>query len=75
MQGVQGIVVAGTGNGTLHHALEAALLRAQDAGVRVLRATRCAAGPALGVTALPSAGSLSPVQARVELLLQLMGPA
>jgi L-asparaginase len=71
-QGVHGIVVAGTGNGTLHHALEAALLRAQGAGVRVLRGTRCAAGPALGVTALPSAGTLSPVQARVELLLQLL---
>jgi L-asparaginase len=31
-QGVQGIVVAGTGNGAVHHALEAALLRAQGAG-------------------------------------------
>jgi L-asparaginase len=28
VQGVQGIVAAGTGNGTLHHELEAALLRA-----------------------------------------------
>ncbi|HZT54889.1 MAG TPA: asparaginase, partial [Burkholderiaceae bacterium] len=39
--GVQGIVVAATGNGTVHHALEAALLDAQAAGVAVLRATRC----------------------------------
>jgi L-asparaginase len=74
-QGVNGIVVAGTGNGTLHQALGAALLRAQAAGVRVLRATRCAAGPALGETALASAGTLSAVQARVELLLQLLGNA
>ncbi len=31
-QGVQGLVVAGTGNGSLHHELEAALLKAQAAG-------------------------------------------
>ena len=70
--GVHGIVAAGTGNGTLHHDLEAALLRAQAAGVRVLRATRCAAGSVIGEAALPSAGALSAVQARVELLLQLL---
>lgn len=74
-EGVAGIVAAGTGNGTLHRELEAALLRAQAAGVRVLRSTRCAAGPVIGEAALPSAGALSPWQARVELLLQLMGPA
>jgi L-asparaginase len=72
---VAGIVAAGTGNGTLHRDLEAALLRAQAAGVRVLRTTRCAAGPVLGEAALPSAGTLSPWQARVELLLQLLGQA
>jgi L-asparaginase len=74
-QRVAGIVVAGTGNGTLHRELEAALRRAQAAGVRLLRCTRCAAGPVLGDGALPSAGALSPWQARVELLLQLLGPA
>ena len=71
-QGVDGIVAAGTGNGTLHRDLEAALLRAQSAGTRVLRCTRCAAGPVLGQTPLRSAGSLSAPQARVELLLQLL---
>lgn len=71
-QGVAGIVVAGTGNGTVHHALEAALQRAQAAGVRVLRSTRCAAGPVIGEGTLPSAGTLSPWQARVELMLQLL---
>jgi L-asparaginase len=71
-QGVHGIVVAGTGNGSLHRELEAALLRAQSAGVQVLRSTRCAAGPVIGQALLRSAGTLSPVQARVELLLQLL---
>lgn len=70
-QGVQGIVVAGTGNGTLSERLTAALVRAQAQGVRVLRSTRCDAGPVIG-GALPSAGALSPVKARVELLLQLL---
>jgi L-asparaginase len=41
---VRGLVLAATGNGTLHHALEAAALKAQDAGVAVLRATRCING-------------------------------
>jgi L-asparaginase len=71
-QGVKGIVAAGTGNGTLHRDLEAALLRAQAAGVRVLRSTRCAAGPVIGSALLGSAGTLSPVQARIELLLGLL---
>jgi L-asparaginase len=74
-QGVQGIVVAGTGSGTVHRSLEAALLHSQASGVRLLRGTRCAAGSALGRAALPSAGTLSAVQARVELLLQLLGAA
>jgi len=72
-QGVAGIVVAGTGNGTLSVPLEAALQRAQAAGLRVLRSTRCAAGPVIGAdSSLPSAAALSAVQARIELLLQLL---
>ena len=74
-QGVHGIVAAGTGNGTLHRDLEAALLRAQAQGVRVLRASRCAAGPVLGNEPLRSSGNLSAVQARIELLLELLGAA
>jgi L-asparaginase len=66
-----GLVVAGTGNGTLSQPLTAALRQAQLEGVAVLRCTRCAAGPVLGGE-LPSAGALSPPQARVELLLQLL---
>lgn len=72
-QGVQGIVAAGTGNGTLHHALESALLRAQAAGVKVVRASRCAQGGVVGHAGdrLPHAGGLSAVKARVALLLEL----
>ncbi len=75
--GVRGLVVAGTGNGTLHHALQDALLAAQAAGVSVLRCTRCLAGPVLTTPAerLPSAGTLTPAQARIELMLRLMGGA
>jgi L-asparaginase len=71
--GVQGIVVAGTGNGTLSQGLEAALRAAQAAGVKVVRSTRCDAGPVVDQPGkLPSAGSLSPVKARVELILELL---
>jgi L-asparaginase len=75
--GARGVVVAGTGNGTLHHQLEAALLRAQDAGVRVMRCSRVAVGPVFAKPGeqLPAGGDLSPVKARVELLLQLLGKA
>ncbi|MEJ6004369.1 asparaginase [Paucibacter sp. AS339] len=72
-QGVDGLVVAGTGNGSLSISLDAALREAQAAGVRVLRSTRCDAGPVTASDeALPSAGALSPVKARIEMLLQLM---
>ena len=73
-QGVQGLVVAGTGNGTLSAPLETALRRAARSGVRVLRASRCARGPVIGGDSieLPGAGALSAVQARIELLLQLL---
>ena len=77
-RGVRGIVVAGTGNGSIHWALEAALQKARAAGVRVLRCTRCADGAVVGALVdappdeLPSAGALSPVKARIELLLELL---
>ena len=70
-----GLVVAGTGNGTLHHALEAALHQAQSQGIAVVRTTRCALGQVLvradgqgtGLAAWP----LPAVKARVELMLRL----
>lgn len=75
-QGVDGIVVAGTGNGTVSKALEAALQRARARGVEVLLSTRCDAGPVILAPgdgrSLRSAGALSPVKARVALLLELL---
>ena len=72
--GVRGIVVAGTGNGRVHHTLEAALRAAQLAGVKVVRATRCAEGVVLGHADddFASAHGLSPVKARLALQLELM---
>jgi len=73
-QGVQGLVVAGTGNGSLHHELQAALLKAQADGIKVIRASRCAAGRVLPTPAdaIPDSEGLSPVKARVSLILQLL---
>lgn len=73
--GVQGLVVAATGNGTLHHALEAALKQAQHAGVKVVRATRCANGKVIPIPAAMFSDSqgLSPVKARVAMVLELLG--
>lgn len=72
--GVDGIVVAGTGNGTIHHQLEAALLRAQSQGVEVVVATRCMEGRVLHVASRPFADSagLSPVKARIAMILRLL---
>ena len=72
---VRGIVVAATGNGTLHQDLEVALLRAQAQGVKVVRATRCSRGRVLAQAgdALPDSQGLSPVKARIALMLDLMG--
>src|SRR5512140_3359816 len=41
---IDALVVAATGNGTVHQALETALREAQAGGVKVIRATRCAQG-------------------------------
>jgi L-asparaginase len=72
--GVRGLVVAGTGNGTIHHVLEAALRTAQEQGVRVVRATRCAQGRVIGPArdSFESAQGLTPVKARIALQLELM---
>ncbi|WP_186257845.1 asparaginase [Burkholderia gladioli] len=76
--GVKGIVVAGTGNGSIHATLQAALLEAARRGVAVVRASRVGSGhvmrngaandEALGFV---SAGSLNPFKARVLLMLAL----
>ncbi len=71
---VRGLVLAGTGGGTVHHELEVALRRARAAGVRVLRSTRCVDGflqPRSG-DEFPVAAGLSPVKARLALMLELL---
>ena len=72
--GVRGLVVAGTGNGTVHHSLQAALLKAQSQGVRVVRATRCPQGRVLSTASdlFSAFDGLSPVKSRIALMLQLM---
>ena len=63
-------------SGTLHHEIEAALLTAQAQGVAVRRSARSGNGRVLqtGAQGLPGAGDLSPVKARIELMLALMPP-
>ncbi|MES2948788.1 MAG: asparaginase [Pseudomonadota bacterium] len=75
VQPVRGIVVAGTGNGTIHEDLETALREAQAGGIRVMRATRCGRGSVVaGVSTsdLPHSHGLSPVKARIALVLDLL---
>jgi L-asparaginase len=72
--GAAGIVIAGTGNGSVHASLRAAAARVEAAGVVVRRASRCLEGGVVGTTegALPSGGALTPVQTRIELILDLL---
>ena len=84
---VRGLVVAATGNGTVHQAWVPALARAEAQGVAVVRSSRCAQGALVGAGAdalaqtraggrvppLAGAGALTPVQARIELMLALAG--
>lgn len=73
---VRGIVVATTGNGTIHADLDAALQDAQALGVRVVRSTRCSQGHIVQGTStasgFPCAQASSPVKARIELVLDLL---
>ena len=71
---VAGIVVAGTGSGTLSHGLERALMEAQKAGLWVARTSRCAYGVSDPVKHpnIPSLHNLSPMQGRVAMMLGLL---
>lgn len=70
----RGLIIAATGNGTLHHEIEQAASRSMAAGVKVVRATRCAEGRILPKPGdpIPDAGGLNPVKARVALQLELI---
>ncbi len=71
----RGIVVSGTGNGSLHERLQAALQRARDEGITVVLATRCGEGPVVPWPGQPFADldGLSPAKARLELSWRLAG--
>jgi L-asparaginase len=72
--GFDGLVLAGTGNGTLNAALESAAARAQATGLRLRLSTRCASGRVVGAAhrGFPVSAECGPAQARVELLLELL---
>ena len=71
--GAKGVVLAGTGNGSVHRDLVTAAHEVIAQGVRVLRASRCQLGGVVGESqsGLPSACELTAPQARVRLLLEL----
>lgn len=71
---VAGVVVAGTGNGSLHEDLASALQDAQRAGMVVWVSTRCAQGRVLpaGRDAGWVRTPLAPAKARLALMLALL---
>ncbi len=75
--GFDGLVLAGTGNGTLHADLQAAAERAAAAGVALRISTRCASGRLVGDAprGAPASAEGSAAQARVALLLDLLAKA
>jgi L-asparaginase len=76
--GVKGLVIAGTGNGSVHATLQQALADAIGKGVAVARSSRVGSGHVMRNGAAPddalgsvSAGTLNPYKARVLLMLAL----
>ena len=72
--GVRGLVVAGTGNGTLPASWLAALAQAEREGVAVRLCSRCSEGQLVGTPeGLPLAPlGLNAYKARISLMLELM---
>lgn len=72
---LRGIVVAGTGHGTLHEGLTQALREATQQGVTVWRSSRVARGGVLEREGdeWPAVPDLTAAQARVALTLSLLG--
>lgn len=75
-QPLRGLVVAGTGNGTIHKDMEVALREAQEQGVRIRRVSRCAYGQVVDGPTHSQGGSfesmgLSAVKARIALMLEI----
>ncbi len=76
--GVAGIVYAGTGEGTIHHAVLPRLVAARAAGISVVRASRTGAGRVVAGAAVDDAAlgfvaadTLTPQKARILLRLGL----
>lgn len=72
--GVKGLVLAGTGNGTVHQSLLGALVAAQEQGVWVRLTTRCVEGQIVGQSAAlqTTPRGLNAYKARISLMLDLM---
>ncbi len=72
--GVDGLVVAGTGNGSISRVTKEALLKAQTMGIEVCLASRCNQGPVVQTPnhAFEIAKELNPAKARVALVLNIM---
>ena len=74
--GVRGLVVAATGNGTVHAQWQQALQRARQQGVSVWITTRCAQGqvvrPSIEDCDWGVFSDLPPLKARISLMLTLM---
>jgi len=71
--GIQGWVAC-TANSTVSNALMVSVQRAMAQGVKVVRATRCSLGRVISIldALIPDSQGLSPVKARVALMLSLM---
>lgn len=72
--GVRGLVVAGTGNGTVHQSLLTALAEAHTQGIAVRLVSRCAEGRIVGqpVALQVAPQGLNAYKARISLMLDLM---
>ncbi len=74
---VRGLVVAGTGNGTLNQDMEHALEVARAQGIRVVVTSRCFSGQLVvgrdTTPADPRYLGLPPIKARIALVLEILG--
>jgi L-asparaginase len=72
--GLKGLVVAGTGNGSISQTMKAELLLAQSRGVEIRLASRCNQGPVVKTEnhAFQTSETLNPAKARVALILELL---
>ena len=72
--GVDGLVVAGTGNGSISQVTKEALLKAQTRGVEICLASRCNQGPVVQTPnhVFEIAKELNPAKARVALILNIL---